>query len=281
MPLVETFLQTALLVSLLLCGGSDDTESVARDPAVLEPTALDPAWLAAARHPQTGLLSRGIRSDEAEAYFAILNHARQVPVPQLKAAAKQFQIERLGIVKNDPNYRFYFRKPDAEFPTFVDVYRAFDAYHGQPVTLRGHVRRLISFSAGENAHGLRQLHEAWLYVGEAQQNPVVVVVSELPKGMPTGADILIDDVSVTGYVFKRYGYEDRAGQSRFAPLILAHKPEWNPPAQRHPWLSSTASFGLTILLGIVFSGLWWQTTQRRHRSVLQQDEVFIAPVEEP
>ncbi|HLQ43598.1 MAG TPA: hypothetical protein VK137_02625, partial [Planctomycetaceae bacterium] len=194
-----------------------------------DPTALDPHWLEVVMHPQTGLLSRNIRSEEAASYFAILNHARQLPQTQLKEAARSFEKERLDVVKSNPNYRFYLRQPNAEFPTFVDLYRAPDVYHGKLVTFRGHVLRLVSFPAGENAHGLQQLHEAWLYVGEAQQNPVVVVCSELPQGIPTGSDILVDSVSATGYFFKRYGYEDRTGQPRFAPLILAQRLEWTPP----------------------------------------------------
>jgi hypothetical protein len=225
-------------------------------------TDLDRHWLESARHPQTGLLSRNIRPEEASGYFAILNHARQLPLTQLKIAAKTLQQERLAVVKRDPNFRYYFREPNAEFPTFVDVHRNPEAYHGRLVTFRGHLRRLLSYPAGENPHGLQQLHEAWLYVDGAQQNPVVVVCSEVPQGITSGSDVLVDFVSATGYFFKRYGYEDRTGEPRFAPLILAQRLEWTPPPKRSDALSSGMMFGLTTGVGLLIVALMWRMSRR-------------------
>lgn len=227
-------------------------------------TDLDPGWLESAKHSQTGLLSRGIRAEEATGYFAILNHARQLPLAQLKSAASSFQTERLAAIRRDPSFRFYFQKPNAEFPTFADLYRNPEAYRGRLVTFRGHLRRLISSPTGENPHGLRQLHEAWLYVEDAQQNPVVVVCTELPPNIPTGSDILVDFVSATGYFFKRYGYEDRAGQLRFAPLILAQRLEWIPRPARSGWMSKGAMFGLTLAAAAAVGvGAWLASRSRR------------------
>ena len=244
------------------------------------PTDLDPSWLESTKHPQTGLLSRNIRPEEAVGYFAILNHARQLPLAELKSAANTFQAERLAAIRRDPNFRFYFRKSDADFPTFADLHRNPEPYHGRLVTLRGHLRRLISSPAGENPHGLKQLHEAWLYVDGAQQNPVVVVCTELPPSIPTGSDILVDFVSVTGYFFKRYGYEDRSGQPRFAPLILAQRLEWSPRPVRLEWASHETMFGLTIGTAIVVSvGIW--LASRSHRATRRQRPVHdVLPSED-
>ncbi len=229
------------------------------------PTDLDPSWLESAKHPQTGLLSRNIRPEEATGYFAILNHARQLPLAELKSAANTFQKERRTVIRRDPNFQFYFRKPDSDFPTFADLHRNPEAYHGRLVTLRGHLRRLISSPAGENAHGLQQLHEAWLYVDGAQQNPVVVVSTELPPNIPTGSEILVDFVSATGYFFKRYGYEDRSGQSRFSPLILAQRLEWVARPSRVKWVSHGTMFGLTVGTAVVV-GVWLWIASRSRRS---------------
>jgi hypothetical protein len=232
------------------------------DSPTTDPTTLEPQWLAPAWHPETGLLSKHIRPEEAAAYFTILNHARKLSPQQLKDAATQFETERRTIVRKDPAYRYYFRKPEAQFPTFVDLYRAPEAYHGRLVTFHGHVRRLVSYPAGKNDLGFEQLHEAWLYTDEAQQNPVVVVCTELPPQVPVGSDILIDFVSATGYFFKRYGYNDRNGEPRFAPLILARRLEWTPPPQRTHWISPAAAFGLTVGAGFVIVALWWRSTKR-------------------
>ena len=226
-------------------------------------TDLDPSWLESTKHPRTGLLSRNIRSEEAVGYFAILNHARQLPLTDLKSAANQFQTHRLAAIRRDPNFRFYFRKPDSDFPTFADLHRHPEAYHGRLVTFRGHVRRLISSPAGENAHGLQQLHEAWLYVEGAQQNPVVVICTELPSSIPIGSDILVDFVSATGYFFKRYGYEDRSEQPRFAPLILAQRLEWAPRPARSEWVSIGTKFGLVMGVAVVVGIVMWLVSRSR------------------
>lgn len=263
-------LTVAFLLSTLI-EGCDGTMLAQDELAPTAGTDLDPAWLAAARHPQTGLLSRGIRSEEASGYWAILNHVRQVPLSQLKTAAKKFEAERRVAIKNDPRFRAFVRQPDADFPTFVDLFHHADQYHGRPVTFRGHLRRLISFQAGENPYGFRELHEAWLYVEDAQQNPVVIVCSELPAKIPTGSDILVDFVSVTGYFFKKYGYEDRAGQLRFAPLILAHRLNWSPRSRSTEFLSKGQMFGVTVGLSALIALVWWQAVRRARglRAVLR------------
>ena len=258
-------LRLACLLSLVVIA---DNLSVANDelPNAAVTTDLDPSWLAATKHLQTGLLSRNIRPDEATGYFAILNHARQLPLTDLKSAAMQFQTGRLTAIRRDPEYRAYFRKPDALFPTFADLYRKPEVYHGQLVTFRGHLRRLVSSSAGENPHGIQQLHEAWLYVDGAQQNPVVVVCTELPPNIPAGTDILVDFVSATGYFFKRYGYEDRSGQPRFAPLILAQRLEWTPRPPRSEWASAGALFGLTLGAAAAVAVVWWMLARNGRAS---------------
>lgn len=259
-----------LTTSTLLPGDERSTKKFSTD--------LEPSWLESTKHPQTGLLSRGVRPEESAAYFAILNHARQLPLTELKSAANEFQKERLVAIRRDPNFRFYFQKPNADFPTFADLHRNPEAYHGRVVTFRGHLRRLVTSSAGKNPHGLQQLHEAWLYVEGAQQNPVVVVCTELPPNLPTGPDILVDFVSATGYFFKRYGYEDRSGQLRFAPLILAQRLEWTPQPQRSAWLSSSQLFGVTILATVVVAACWWQYARRHGRvSGRRASEEFQVP----
>ena len=264
--IAETVLFLTIFVGM--CADLFADSQPAKPPTTPDRTALDPSWLSDVRHPITGLLSRGIRPEEGIGYFAILNHARELSPTELKEAAKRFERERLAVVKNDPNYRFYFRKPNAEFPTFVDLFRNSEAYHGQAVTFRGHVRRIVSFAAGKNPHDFQQLHEVWLYSGESQQNPVVVICSQLPDKIPTGPDLLVDFVSVTGYFFKRYGYEDRSGQTRFAPLILAHQLDWHPPKKRDRWLSKTAVFALPFGAAAIIAMIcWWNG--RQDRSVLR------------
>jgi hypothetical protein len=132
---------------------------------------------------------------------------------------------------------------------------------------------VLSYPAGENAFGIQQLHEAWLYVEDAQQNPVIVVCTELPPGLPTGSDILIDQVSATGYFFKRFGYEDRAGNSRFAPLILAQRLEWSPKARGRPIVSPGMWFGLIVAVAIGVAGIWWISQRSSRRQANSWDSL--------
>ena len=82
--------------------------------------------------------------------------------------------------------------------------------------------------------------------------------------MPTGSDILVDFVSVTGYFFKQYGYKDRSGKPRFAPLILAQRLEWIPRPARSEWMSTGAMFGLTLGTAVVVGiGVWLASRSRR------------------
>ena len=281
MPHVKLSLPIAWLAATLLvvvgpiAASEELTAKNSGDEPVVDHTQVDPSWLSDVNHPLTGLLSRSVRPEEGIGYYAILNHARELSPQELKDAAKRFERERFAVVKNDRDYRFYFRKPDTEFPTFVDLFRAPAAYHGQPVTFRGHARRIISFAAGENAFGFQQLHEVWLYAGEAQQNPVVIVCSELPKSIPTGTDLLVDFVSVTGYFFKRYGYEDRSGQTRFAPLILAHRLEWNPPPKRLRWLSTTVVFVLPFGAAVVIAIICWRSSRQDRSAIRRMTETGV------
>ena len=117
-------------------------------------------------------------------------------------------------------------------------------YHGQLVTLHGHIRKLISYEAHENKHGITTLYEAWLYpigrerheADDARTNPVVIVCTSIPDGMPTGEKIAVE-ASVTGFVFRLHGYHSKipeknsGGKTKalYAPMILAAKIEWTPP----------------------------------------------------
>lgn len=154
---------------------------------------------------------------ERDAYYQILDHAAQTNPQNLKSAALRFQQKRR---LEDPRLK---NIPAAEFPTFVDLFQNFKRYHGRPVTLKGHVRRLIQHPSSK---GERQRYEAWVFTQNSQTNPAVIVLNSIPKGMPMG-DNLLEKVSVTGYFFKLYGYEAR-DTARLAPLILADELKWFP-----------------------------------------------------
>ncbi|MEZ6124729.1 MAG: hypothetical protein R3C49_16395 [Planctomycetaceae bacterium] len=122
-------------------------------------------------------------------------------------------------------YHEYHRRPE-EFQTFVDLFQHPEAWHGELVTLRGHVRHAMSYPGDRMLFGGRTLHELWLFTDDSQNNPTVVVTPALPQDFPVGAEV-VDRVTVTGCFFKRYVYSSQ-DVDRIAPLILAGGITWEP-----------------------------------------------------
>ncbi len=112
------------------------------------------------------------------------------------------------------------------FPLFVDIFQNPDRWQGRLVTLRGHVRRVISYSGDSTLFDGQPLHELWLFTDDSQQNPAVIVTPSLPKDFPVSSD-LINSVTVTGCFFKMYVYRSQQ-ENRLAPLVIAGHVSWNP-----------------------------------------------------
>lgn len=159
-------------------------------------------------------------------------------------------------------------------------------YHGKLVTLRGHIRKLISYEAHENPLGIETLYEAWLYpigaerfeADDPRTNPVVVVCTQIPEGMPTG-DRIAEEATITGYVFRLHGYRskiplpDSGGKTKklIAPMILASRIEWKPPspAPAAPfWLKATILGGIAAIIVAIF--LYSRRDKNAHRELVRQ-----------
>ena len=161
-----------------------------------------------------------VQTEERKAYYTALQQAVETRYEKQQACAERFLLERRQELPDLQEH------PDREFPIFVDLFKNPDRYHGKPVTLTGHVRKLSSMPAGENELGFETLYEAWLFTDDSQSNPAVVVSASIPQGMPLG-DNLVEQVSVTGYFFKMYAYPAR-DTTRVAPLLLAQRLRWHP-----------------------------------------------------
>jgi hypothetical protein len=197
----------------------------------------------------------GLRYEEKSAYFRILKLAQKVPLPQQKDAAADFQeLRRLG------NERYAKRKP-SEFPTFVDMFQYPDEYRGHPVTLHGVIRKLTKFDPGENSQGIGEIYEGWIYTDDSQANPAVVVFSSKPEGLEVGGD-LAEEVRVTGYFFKMYGYEAQ-DVTRKAPLLLAGEIEWRPGVEPYkPQSLPLEVYFLITLVVLLLVFVMWQANRR-------------------
>lgn len=228
------------------------------EPATSPPAdsrRLDPSLWAPVVHR-----TRGIRPEEREAYYRILGRLRGRDPELLARRARRF-LESRHAVSADRD------RPFREFRIFADMFRNPEQYAGHPVRLRGYLRKLVAYPAGENAFGLDTLYEGWLFTEHSQGNPVVVVTTDLPEQLRSqiGSD-LINGVEVTGYFFKLYGYE--AGDAvRLAPLVLAPRMQWNPPRDGGGPSAVAAVSAVALIVGIVGIVWYWHRQERQLRRI--------------
>ncbi len=167
----------------------------------------------------------GIRRDEAEAYFRLLDHVRRVsPADLERAAATDVQ--------------------------YINLMTESDRYRGAPITIRGDLWRLYEFDAGPNDRGLTTLYEAWIFTGDSSNHPYRVVSTSLPRTLTPGESLHVP-VRVTGYFFKREGYPSQGGM-HVAPTLLAPTVTPFRSAQAVPLTDATVSHltGLLTAVGL-------------------------------
>lgn len=136
----------------------------------------------------------GIRHDEADAYYRLLNHVQRVSPEELELAS-------------------------TTETQYVNLMVEPDRFRGEPLTIQGDLWRLYELEAGPNDVGLSTLYEAWIFTGDSRPHPYRVVCTHLPHTL-TPNDNVRKAVRVTGYFFKREAYPTRGG-FHIAPTLLA------------------------------------------------------------
>lgn len=213
--------------------------------------------------------SIGIRFEERDAYFRILDLARRTQLAKQEEFAQNFAEAR-----QLSNPRYAKRKP-SQFPVFIDMFQYPDAYRGRPVSIHGVMRRLTKIDPGKNNQGIGEAYEGWVFTDDSDGNPAVVVFLDKPEGLKVGGDIA-EEVRLTGYFFKMYGYQAQESV-RKAPLLLAGAVEWRKSPE--PWRAQP--LGVEVYLGITMIALllgfvWWQGNRREMTSVLRPREADFA-----
>ena len=204
-------------------------------------------------------LTNGFVESERDSYFGLLAHARDTRHATQQQAARTNLEAAQATFRADPKNR---RK---SHQLFYDLVTHPDAWRGQPVTLRGYIRDLTPMEAGENPERLGTLYQAHLFTADSAQFPYVIVCSRIPEGLPTpSARRPTDYITVTGYFYKLWTY--RAGTESghwSAPLILADRLEWTPPAPSPPLAATWWWLAAGLLAAAV---LGWRELQRRDRA---------------
>jgi hypothetical protein len=227
--------------------------------------SLNGAHVARADEPDVGLpdldvvldKTRGIGDDERDAYFQLLDHAAQGDYKQQFALAERnlaifeqrFYDNQKQALKAGPNL------PRYRFSLYADLLKDPQAYRGQLLPLRGHVRRLEEMRLIDGDDDLGVAYQAYLFTDDSRTHPYIVVSREVPPGMPRGGDIL-EEVAVAGYFFKIYAY-DAQDAVRIAPLLIAQRLEWFPRREAGPFVSPFwGGLAATGALLILVTLLW-------------------------
>lgn len=147
-------------------------------------------------------------------------------------------------------YERYAKDP-SKFPLFVDIFKNPDWWTGKMVTLTGRVRKIVEYPPSEDDLGLGVLYEIWLYTDDSQRNPAVYVCTSKPKNIPsTDGTNVIENVTISGYFFKRYRYTAEDAH-RLAPMLLGQTITWNPQGGTTQegipvWLKTLAIFASIV-----------------------------------
>lgn len=197
---------------------------------------------------EVGLKTMGIRAEERDSYFAILQKARETDPDILYRAAVGFRNKRRELPKNAQ----WKSQPPEEFPAWVDLYQNDTEYHGKLITVHGHIRKLIEVPQDENPYGIEKVYEAWLYDLNAQGHPTVILSTSIDPRLKTGTEVEIDHCFATGYFFKNMGYRAQDA-SRYAPVLIANRLEYLPSEEAGQLFRLGRNTQLQILLVTVIA----------------------------
>lgn len=169
----------------------------------------------------------GILHDEANAYYELLNHARNLKPAELEAA---------GLT-------------DVQYINLMDQPNRF---RGEPITIHGDLWRLRTFAASPNPQGIQNVYEAWIFTADSANHPYRVICTSVPADFEVG-DNLRKPVQVTGYFFKREGYASNGGM-HVAPTLLANSlsPYWPPGAPPPTGAIVPYMIGFVSAVGLAF-----------------------------
>lgn len=269
------------LVSLLAPLTLQAEESTGEDPFIPFSEQLKPSLFNEVQDKALG----GVLDDEKVLYYYVLNHLRETTLKDQKQGAE------FNLQNRRSELKTFREHPELKLPLFPDIFKNMNRWKGRLVTLTGRVRKLVHYPADEdNRYGIKTLYEAWLFTDDSQQNPVVVICTEVPPalkdGLPKGTDV-IDHVTVTGYVFKMYLYSAQDTQ-RIAPLVLAQRLEWTPSkVDETGGQLFVQILGATFVLLIAGVGfMLWRNSQRdkefrEKRLQTSQGEVSFDQLQSP
>lgn len=219
----------------------------------------------------------GVTFEEREVYYETLGRLSETPQKLLNEQSQS----NLNARWQESRFK---NNPYAEFPVYVDLFQNPENYHGELVTFRGHVQRVVKTPAGENDFGISELYEIWMFTEDSQSNPAVIVTPTIPDALPVG-DEITDHIKVTGIFFKFYTYNAQ-DTKRFAPLILAGNIQLRDPTKSSEegrsenlqlYLLFIGQFVLLLVIAITVGFFWGKFGTRRRMREFHLESIGDEP----
>jgi hypothetical protein len=242
--------QAAQITDASADDGDDDSAARPwRETIVPGPTDKDPAeWEAIQRE------------------FAAVDDKKPLAVEEMAA---YWRLMRWGRAQSFDDLR---RHAGREVP-YKKLFDDAGHFRGKLMTFRMHVRQVVDWDVAEGSDfgtGVERVYEVSGATDQSQSLPFIVVVSELPPGMPRGTKVF-EDVTFVGYFLKTMLYTDGLGTQRAAPLLIGRL-QWrqNPihktrqQARQEFWWPTIIG-GSALLVVVVAS--WWLGSKRRRTRV--------------
>ncbi|REK20688.1 MAG: hypothetical protein DWQ41_23865 [Planctomycetota bacterium] len=138
-----------------------------------------------------------------------------------------------------------------------------DEHRGRLITLRGTLWKLQVLAAGETEGTEGDLYEAWMFTPDSGNNPVRLLLTEIPAELQPG-DRIDKEVLFTGYFVKRYGYVSQGGQ-HVAPMLIGKtlrviQPAAAPPPGRIGGELGRYAVGFFLVMACIFGLIIWRFT---------------------
>lgn len=145
---------------------------------------------------------------------------------------------------------------------FQKVWHEPDKYRGKLVRMRMHVRRVMEWDAPKNPLDLAKTYEVFAWTDDSLSFPYLVVIPELPPGLPVGVDVHGEIVFV-GYFLKNMKYE-AFDKTRGIPVFIGRAKS---VARTMPANAGAQGIDLFLVLflvgGLMLAGIVWVSYSRR------------------
>jgi hypothetical protein len=176
-----------------------------------------------------------------------------------------------------------------KWTTAASLFNTPEQMRGHLALLVGNVRRAVRVEVRDpdivERFGIRYYYELYLFTADSQDNPIVVCVRDLPKGMPTGSGTsYCQRVEVAGIMLKSWAFTSKANiregeekKRQLAPLLIGREPVWiryEKPADS-PWPTTITVAAIVFVLFILWYFLRRQAKADRAAKQRRREKMDI------